>query len=73
MVVQGPMDFNLILGYDYIYAMKDAMSMLIQVMHFCHNRNRVTIDQHSFTNNCTTFSHPISLSVPHVQVISPLP
>ena len=42
-------------------------------MHFPHDGNMVTIDQLSFTNNCTTFAHPISLSVPNVQVVSPLP
>ena len=28
MVVQGPLDFNLPLGHDYIYSMKDIMSTL---------------------------------------------
>ena len=42
-------------------------------MHFPYDENIVTIDQISFTNNCTTFSHPISLSVPNVQVLSPPP
>ena len=33
----------------------------------------LTIDQLSFTNNCTIFAHPISLSVPNVQAVSPPP
>ena len=33
----------------------------------------MTIDQLSFTNNCTTSTHPVSLSVPNVQVVSPQP
>ena len=72
-VVQGPLDFNLLLGHDYIYDMKVVMSTLFQVMHFPHDINMVTIDQLSFTNNHTTFAHPISLSVPNVQAISPPP
>jgi hypothetical protein len=48
MVVQGPLDFNLLLGWDYVYAMKVVMSTLFRVMHFPHNGNIVTIDQLSF-------------------------
>ena len=71
MVVQGPLDFNLLLGCDYIYAMKDVVPTLFRVMHFPNDRNIMTIDHLSFTNNCTTFAHTISLSVPNVQVVSP--
>ena len=42
-------------------------------MHFPHNGNIVTIDQLSFVNNYKTFSHLISLHVPNVQVVYPLP
>ena len=66
MVVQGPLDFNFILVHDYNYYMKDIVSTLFQVMHFPHNKNIVTINQLSLVNNCTTFAHPISLSVPNV-------
>ena len=34
MVVQGPLDFNMLLGRDYIYSMKDLMSTPFRVMHF---------------------------------------
>ena len=34
MVVQGPLDFNLLLGRDYVYAMKVVVSTLFRVMHF---------------------------------------
>ena len=34
MVVQGPLDFNLLLGRDYVYAMKAIVSTLFRVMHF---------------------------------------
>ena len=34
MVVQGPLDFNLLLGRDYVYSMKAVVSTLLRVMHF---------------------------------------
>ena len=48
MVVQGPLDFNLLLGRNYVYAMKVVVSTLFQVMHFPHDGNIVTIGQISF-------------------------
>ena len=48
MVVQGPLDFNLLLGRDYVYAMKDIVSTLFRVMYFPHDGNIVTVDQLSF-------------------------
>ena len=45
MVVQGPLDFNLLLGRDYVYAMKVVVSTLFRVMHFPHDGKIVTIDQ----------------------------
>ena len=44
MVVQGPLNFNLLLGRDYVYAMKAIVSTLFRVMHFPHDGNIVTID-----------------------------
>ena len=44
MVVRGPLDFNLLLGRDYVYAMKAVVSTLFHVMSFPHNGNIVTID-----------------------------
>ena len=34
MVFQGPLDFNILLGRDYVYAMKAIVSTLFRVMHF---------------------------------------
>ena len=48
MVVQGPLDFNLLLGRDYVYTMKAVVSTLFRVMHFLHDGTIVTIDQLSF-------------------------
>ena len=45
MVVQDPLDFNLLLGRDYVYAMKAVVSTLFIVMHFPHDGKIVTIDQ----------------------------
>ena len=44
MIVQGPLDFNLLLGHDYVYAMKDVVSTLFRVMYFPHDRKIVTVD-----------------------------
>ena len=73
MVVQGPLDFNLLLGRDYVYAMKDVVSTLFRVMHFPHHGNIVTINQLSFVtpNHRMTTSHHIFLNVPHVLVVPP--
>jgi hypothetical protein len=43
-VVQGSLDFNMLPGHDYVYAMNFVVSTLFQVMHFPHNGSIVTID-----------------------------
>jgi hypothetical protein len=43
-VVQGPSDFNMILGGDYVYTMNVVVSTLFRVMHFPYNGSIVTID-----------------------------
>ena len=70
MVVQGPLDFNLLLGRDYVYAMKAIVSTLFGVMYFPHDGKIVTIDQLSFVkpNYHVIPSHQTSLNVPHVLV-----
>ena len=71
MVVQGPLDFNLLLGCDYVYAMKAIVSTLFRVMYFPHDGNIVTIDQLSFVtpDHCITPSNLTALNVPHVLVV----
>ena len=71
MVVQGPLDFNLLLGRDYVYTMKAVVSTLFWVMHFPHDGNIVTIDQISFVtpNHHITPSNHTALNVPHVLVV----
>ena len=75
-VVHVPLDFNLLLGCEYIYAMKSIVSTLFRVMHFPHDGNIVTIDQLSFVtpDHHITLSNQTSLNVPHVLVVpSPSP
>jgi hypothetical protein len=48
MVVQDPLDFTLLLGRDYVYAMKAIVSTLFRVISFPHDGRIVTIDQLSF-------------------------
>jgi hypothetical protein len=48
MVVQDPLDFSLLLGRDYVYAMKAIVSTLFRVIYFPHNGRVVTVDQLSF-------------------------
>jgi hypothetical protein len=48
MVVQDPLDFALLLGRDYVYAMKAIVSTLFRVISFPHDGRVVTVDQLSF-------------------------
>jgi hypothetical protein len=48
MVVQDHLDFSLLLGRYYVYAMKVIVSTLFRVIYFPHNGWVVTIDQLSF-------------------------
>jgi hypothetical protein len=70
MVVQGPLEFNLLLGRDYVYAMKFDVSTLFLVIHFPHNGNIVTIDQISFVSIDMTTDHLNSMNVLDMKVIS---
>ena len=70
MVVQGPLDFNMLLGRDYVYAMKVVVSTLFRMMYFPHDGNIVTIDPFSFVkpDYHVTRSHQTFLNVSHVLV-----
>jgi hypothetical protein len=74
-VVQGPLDFNMLLGRDYVYAMNVVVTTLFRVMHFPHNGRIVTIDQLAYDNhhpNSTLFQ-AAPLYVPSVHVDSTPP
>jgi hypothetical protein len=69
MVVQDPLDFSLLLGWDYVYAMKAIVSTLFRVISFPHDGRTVTIDQLSFIGP----DWITSLNGSYMQTISPLP
>jgi hypothetical protein len=69
MVVRDPLDFTLLLGWDYVYAMKALVSTLFRVISFPHNGRIVTIDQLSFIDP----DWVTSLSVSYMQTVSPSP
>jgi hypothetical protein len=48
MVAQDPFDFSLLLGRDYVYAMKAIVSNLFCVISFPHDGQVVIVDQLSF-------------------------
>ena len=60
MVVQGLLDFNLLLGRDYTYAMGALVSSLFRVICFPHKGRIVTIDQLSFFGPDVTYGPPSS-------------
>jgi hypothetical protein len=69
MVVQDPLDFSLLLGRDYVYAMKAIVSTLFHVISFPHDGRVVTVDQLSFID-----PHWIaSLNGSYMQTVSPPP
>lgn len=73
MVVQGPLDFNLLLGHDYVYVMGALVSSRFHQMCFPREGRIVTIDQLSFIGPNLTPNQPASLNGPYIQVVSPPP
>jgi hypothetical protein len=73
MVVHDPLDFNLLLGRDYVYVMRDFVSTLFRVICFPHNGNIVTIDQLSFIDPHLMVNHPPSLNGPYMPAMSAPP
>ena len=51
-VVDVPLDYNILLGRNWMYNMKFIASSLFRVVFFPFNGNIVTIDQNSFQNPC---------------------
>jgi hypothetical protein len=68
-VVRDPLDFSLLLGWDYVYAMKSIVTTLFRVISFPHDGRIVTIDQLSFIGP----DWVTSLSGSYMQKVSPLP
>ena len=73
MVVQDPLDFDLLLGRDYVYAMKAIVSTLFRVITFPYDGRMVTIDQLSFVGPDLTINLMTSLNESYMQSVSPLP
>jgi hypothetical protein len=75
LVVQGPLDFNMLLGCDYVSSMNVVVSKLFHVMIFPCNGSIVTIDQISSDNNHpnSTLDQFTPLYVPIIQVYSSPP
>jgi hypothetical protein len=73
MVVQEPIDFNLILDKDYVYAMKAIVSTLFCVISFPHNGRMVTINQLSCVGLDLITNPMTSLNMYYMQSVSPLP
>jgi hypothetical protein len=69
-MVQGSLDFNMILRCDYVYAMNVVVSMLFRVMHFPHNGSIVTINQlesnNHHPNSVLVQAAPLSVPIVHV-------
>ena len=48
MVIEDPLDFNMLLGHDYVYVMQYVVSTFFHMMYFNHGEEIVTIDQLDF-------------------------
>ena len=48
MVIEDPLELNMLLWHDYIYAMQAMVSKFFRVMYFNHGEEIVTIDQLDF-------------------------
>jgi hypothetical protein len=76
MVVQDPLDFSLLLGRDYVYAMKAIVSTLFRVISFPHDGRIVTIDQISFigpdwiASLNGSYMHMVLSPFPHVNYVA---
>jgi hypothetical protein len=70
MVVQDPFDFDLLLGRDYVYAMKAIVSTFFCVISFPHDGIVVTIDQLSLVDPNLTIAF---LNGSYMQSVSSLP
>jgi len=60
MVVQGPLDFNLLLRCDYVYVMGAFVSLPFRVVCFPHKWRIVIIDQLSFIGHQVPLMRPSS-------------
>jgi hypothetical protein len=73
MVVQDPLDFDLLLERDYVYAMKAMVSTFFYVIYFSHDGRIVAIDQLSSIGPNLITNPMISLNGSYMQSVSPPP
>jgi hypothetical protein len=73
MVIQEPLDFDLLLGKYYFYAMKAIVSTLFRVIYFPHDGRIMTIDQISLVFLDLTINSMNSLNGSYMQMLSPPP
>jgi len=73
MVVQGPLDFNLLLGRGYLYVMGALVYSLFRVVYFPHEGIIVAIDQLSFIGHQAPPFQPSSPIGSCLQAVASLP
>ena len=62
-VVDVPLDYNILLGRNWMYSMQAVASSLFRAICFSCNGNIVTIDQMSFQNPCVNASSGASIPI----------
>jgi hypothetical protein len=67
-IVDASLDYNLLLGHSWVYAMSVVVSTLFYVLHFPHQGKIVTVDQLAYFNSDSRIG-----SVPLVENIRPPP
>ena len=70
MVIEDPLDFNMLLGCDYVYSMQAVVSTFFRVMYFNHGEEIVTIDQLDFLDPSPdpTKDQEFPLLIPNVSI-----
>jgi hypothetical protein len=71
MVVQDPLDFDLLLGRDYVYSMKAIVSTIFRVISLPYDGRMVTIDQISFIGPNLTINPMTTLNGSYAVGITP--
>lgn len=69
-VFQGPLDFNLLLGHDYVYVMGALDSCLFLVMCFLHERSIVIIKKLTLIGPESISNKPSSLNCSYMKGVS---
>jgi hypothetical protein len=64
-VVDAPLDYNLLLGHNWTYAMVIVVSPIFRILYFLHQGEILTIDQLSFA-----YSIPNASVGPSIPVIN---